>query len=156
MIKNKYSGFTLIEVMISMLIFSTGMLGVAFQMSQGIKNTLDTEIHSSVMQISLQAIEPLKKSESLKKSTMQILTSFRNELITLNSNGSSVAAPFSSNTNQKNFSVVIDKATDRLNTDLLTNPISTWVPPFTVVLKITYDKLNSTKKYFYATHVLVP
>lgn len=144
----KNAGFTLIEIMISLLVFATGMLGVAFQMSQGIKNTLDTEIHSSVMQISLQAIEPLKKS------TIQTFNDFKAELIELDANINS--APFYSNSSQENFSISVDRAVDRVDTDLLTSDTTTWLPPFTVVLKISYEEINRNNHDFFATHVLVP
>jgi len=141
-------GFTLIEVMISLLIFASGMLGVAYQMSQGLKNTINSEIHSSVMQIALQSIEPLEKATTVS------FTELQNKLINLNSEDT---PPFSSNSNQDGFQVNIEHALDE-NGELLldSDDPDGWLPPLTVVLKITYDSIEGQSLEFYTTHVLVP
>jgi len=152
------SGFTLIEVMVSLLVFAVGMLGVTYQMSQGVKNTINTEIHSSVMQVALQSIEPLKNSVS-------DLTAFQTALTNLNTDGTTPA--FAGNSNQANFTIAIESATDDVaNNDLLAEDADTsiWTAPFTVVLKISYDTLiafdsddtSVTTLDFYTTHVLAP
>jgi len=145
--KQVESGFTLIEVMISLLIFATGMLGVAFQMSQGIKNTINTEIHSSVMQVVLQTIEPLGKS--ILNSNSAFITELKNIQLT---------PPFAGASTQGNFSITVDNAKDEDNNSLLgAEPAGKWQGPFTVVLKVTYTILDtSTSLDFYTTHVLVP
>jgi len=155
--KNLQSGFTLIEVMISLLVFATGMLGVTFQMSQGIKNTINTEVHSSVMQVALQSIEPLKRS------VLQDNTAFLAQLNDLNTNGT--APPFAGNSNQENFVISVESATDdggAGNNNLFTKSTASWVPPFTVVLQISYDTgiqysdTATTTLAYFTTHVLVP
>ena len=141
-------GFTLIEVMISLLIFATGMLGVAYQMSQGLKNTINTEVHSSVMQIALQSIEPLNRSINVSNTT------FKNALTNLTNNGST--PPFAGNTNQSRFTISLDRAVDINNKSLLAEPVANWQAPYTIVLKISYDTTENTTLSYYTTHVMVP
>ncbi len=150
---SKQKAFTLIEVMISLLIFATGMLGVTYQMSQSIKNTINNEVHSSVMQVALQSIEPLRRSVT------QTTVTFITQLKALRDNGST--PPFAGNSNQENFQISIDSAVDNANNSLFGNAATVWQPPFTVVLRISYDTKvdyggNSTTLEFFTTHVLVP
>ena len=149
------SGFTLIEIMISLLVFATGMLGVTYQMSQGIKNIINTEVHSSTMQVALQSIEPLRRS------VMQGKDEFLVQLKELRDNGGT--PPFAGNSNQANFKILVEKAVDIDSKNLFDNDFSTtdWKAPFTVVLKIIYDTEvdyggESTELTYYTTHVLVP
>lgn len=151
---SKQSGFTLVEVMISLLIFATGMLGVAFQMSLGLKNTINTEVHSSVMQVALQSIEPLKRS------VLQGNEAFKTELTNLNTNGRT--PPFASNSNQANFSIAVERAVDENNNGLLDTAVTNWSPPYTVVLNISFDTGvpdtddDNIMLHFFTTHVLAP
>ena len=149
--KNKIqSGFTLIEVMISLLIFATGMLGVAYQMSQGIKNTINTKVHSSVMQVALQSIEPLSRSVLVDKTT------FKTALGTLNSD-TGTSAPFADNSNQQDFTVFISSALDINEKSLFSIDKDDWKPPYTVVLKISYPTSDVNNPLnFFTTHVLAP
>jgi len=151
------SGFTLLEVMVSMLIFATGMLGVAYQMSQGIKATINTKVHSSVMQVASQSIEPLNKAVLLGNDE------FAAALATLNTD-EGLSAPFADSSNQGKFTVSLDSAINIKNQSLFSvatdgngNVISNWKPPYTVVLKITYPIADSNKPLtFYTTHVISP
>jgi len=150
---NRQSGFTLLEVMVSLLIFATGMLGVAYQMSQGLKNTIDTEVHSSVMQIALQSIEPLKRAVLINNETLSTQLGILNTNVT--------APPFAGNSNQQGFEISVKSANfidinDGNSKSLFAVDPTNWVPPYTIVLEISYDTTNNETLSFTTTHVLAP
>ena len=147
-IKRKDKGFTLVEVLVSIVLFSIGLLGIAFQFSQEITARVNNEVHSSVMQISLQAVEPLNYA---------LLTSeldFQNTLLALNA--STTPTFVTNNSDLENFSLSIDRAVDRTNQDLLTVAPGLWQSPYSVVLIATYNGRNGNVLNFSTTHVFAP
>lgn len=148
-IKLTSKGFTLIEVLISLVIFAFGMIGVAMQMSKSLSNTINNEVHSSVMQLAMQSIEPLNNAVLENRDT------FNTALTNLANTGNTPA--FSTNNSQlKAFNIRINSALDSNGNSLITNPNNNWAPPYTIVLEVEYTGVENNTLSFYTTHVLVP
>lgn len=146
---NKSIGFTLIEVLVALAIFALGMLGLGLQMSKNLNATINKEVHSSVMQLALQSVEPLNQAVLIKKEN------FLSALNNLNTFGQ--APVFDTNNSQHNeFKISIASAIDSNGNALLATDIDTWLPPFTVVLNIEYVKDTDNSLNFKSTHVFVP
>lgn len=148
----KNIGFTLVEILVSLVLFSIGMLGVALQFAQGISNTVNTEVHSSVMQIAMKTVEPL--NVAVLQGNAELQTALNN----LNTNNLTNALP-TNNSDQNTFNVAISAVDNNplAQVDLTTsNDFAAWMPPYTVVLTITYTGKNDQQLTFNTTHVLVP
>lgn len=146
LMRHKNKGFTLIEVLISLVIFAFGMLGVAMQMSKSLSSTVSNEVHSSVMQLAMQSIEPLNIAVLKSRDTFKAA---------LNNIGNTPV--FSTNNSQlNNFDISLSRALDNNNNSLFTEPSGNWAPPYTIVLKVEYTGKKNNKLSFFTTHVLVP
>jgi len=147
--KRKNKGFTLIEVLISLVIFAFGMLGVAMQMSKSLSSTVSNEVHSSVMQLAMQSIEPLNNA------VLQNRDIFNNALNNLATFGHTPA--FATNNSQlKTFDISVNSAFDSNNNSLFVATTSSWKPPYTIILKVDYTGKENNTLSFFTTHVLVP
>ena len=147
--KHKNKGFTLIEVLISLVIFAFGMLGVTLQMSKSLSSTVNNEVHSSVMQLAMQSIEPLNNAVLKNKDT------FNTALNNLVNFGNTPA--FATNNSQlKSFDIRVNSALDSNNNSLFTESTDNWSPPYTITLKVDYAGKENTTLSFFTTHVLVP
>lgn len=146
-IKSGYKGFTLIEVLVALVIFAIGLLGLGLQLSKNLNVTINKEVHSSVMQLALQSVEPLN---------LAILQSRSNFKQALNSLSSTPA--FDTNNSQlNNFTISINSAIDSNGQSVLSsNNLGTLIPPFTVVLNVKYTNDNGESLNFQSTHVFVP
>ena len=145
----KHSGFTLIEVLVALAIFAIGILGLGLQLGKNISSTINKEVHSSVMQLDMQAVEPLK--QAINASTER----FNTLLNELNTNG--LTPVFSTNYSEKNnFEISVFSATDATNNNLFTTDSSQWTPPFSVVLNVKYNQQEGQPLNFKSTHVFVP
>jgi len=145
----RQQAFTLIEVLISLLIFAFGMLGVSMQMSKSLQNTISNEIHSSVMQLALQSIEPLNNA------VLKNRTTFKDALNNLVTAGTTPAFA-TNNSLLSTYNISINKAIDSNNNSLLSSNQDSWLPPYTLVLKVDYVGKDSTTLSFFTTHVFVP
>ena len=144
--KRKNKGFTLVEVLISLVIFAFGMLGVAMQMSKSLSSTVSNEVHSSVMQLAMQSIEPLNNA------VLQSRDTFRTTL-----NNISNTPAFATNNSQfKTFDISVNSALDSNNNSLFSATTNSWTPPYTIVLKVDYTGKENNTLSFFTTHVLVP
>ena len=143
------AGFTLIEVLIALLIFTIGLLGMGLQLSKNMSATINKEVHSSVMQLAMQSIEPLNQA------ILNSPDAFKSALFNLSTAGTTPA--FGTNNSEKsNFNISIDRATDSSGNSLLATDSSLWLPPYSLVLNIEYKKDDTNKLNFKSTHVFVP
>ncbi len=143
-------GFTLIEVLVSLVLFAIGLLGLGLQMSNSLKLTINKNVHSSVLPLAQQAIEPLNL-------TVMQPAAFQQALQNINNNGQPNFSDTLIGGNQ--FTLSVAYAQDRVGNVLLsTDPaVTPWQPPYTVVLKVKYDPANTnTDLEFNSTHVFVP
>ena len=147
--KRENTGFTLIEVLISLVIFAFGMLGVTLQMSKSLSSTVNNEVHSSVMQLAMQSIEPLNNAVSKNKDT------FNTALNNLASFGRTPAFA-TNNSKLKTFDIQVSSALDSNNNSLFSQSTVNWSPPYTITLKVDYTGKENTTLSFFTTHVLVP
>jgi len=147
--KIKSKGFTLIEVLISLLIFAFGMLGITMQMSKSMSSTINNEVHSSVMQLAMQSIEPLNNA------VLQSREDFKIDLNNLANLGLTPA--FTTNNSQLNrFEINVENAVDSNKNPLRTSNTNSWAPPYSITLRIDYFGRENNILSFYTTHVLVP
>ena len=145
------AGFTLIEVLVALVVFALGMLSIALHTTQSIKSKIDTQIHSTVMQIASQYMEPLNRA---------LLISPEAFSSTLNNLGNRGTDPLfaEGNPSADNFQIQIASAVDRNNVNLINTavPPSEWRAPFSVTLNITYTGERGETLTFPMTHLLAP
>ncbi|MDH4273970.1 MAG: prepilin-type N-terminal cleavage/methylation domain-containing protein [Gammaproteobacteria bacterium] len=144
---NSMRGFTLIEVLVSLAIFSFGMLGVAYLTARSVNLSADNTVHSSALQVARQFVEPLH--ESLRVSRAQ----FKQQLDKF-SLGAKYNTFFATTDNiTKDFKIIIVSAVDDLGLSLAgTGDPATWQPPLYLRVDIQVDA-NLT---FQTSHILVP
>lgn len=145
-----HKGFTLVEVLVALVIFSIGLLGLGLQLSKNLNVTINKEVHSSVMQLVLQAVEPLNRAILQTPQTFQQ---------TLNELSVSGATPvFETNNSQQNdFTITVALAEDSNGNSLFSSNAASLQPPFTVVLNVEYVAPKQTQHLnFQSTHVFVP
>jgi len=142
-------GFTLIEVLIALAIFAIGLLGIGLQITKSLNTTINKEVHSAVMQLTLQSIEPLNHAIQTD------VDRFKSVLSNLSITEQSPA--FNTNNSQfSDFKISVTSATDSLGNEILSTNNANWKPPLTVVLNIEYSKDGSSELSFMSTHVFVP
>lgn len=147
--KRQNKGFTLIEVLISLLIFSIGLLGLAMQLSRSLDATISKEVHSAVSQLVLQSVEPLNRAVDQSN---QI---FLNRLTDIGSNNTPAFS--SNNSNKDNFKITVAEAIDQNNSSLFSTQPTNWLAPYRVVINVEYTpKDGDNSLNFKTTHVFSP
>lgn len=143
-----HNGFTLIETLVALLVFSIGILSIAMHTTQSLKSRINTEVHSSVMQIATQVVEPLSQALSVN------LTSFEQALL----QAKSLSTPpyVQGNDLTANFKVNLARATDANNAELLSTPTQQWKIPFTVIVDVNYVSPKGEALNFSITRILAP
>lgn len=141
----RHSGFTLVEVLVSLSLFAFGMLTVALYLAKGIQTAAQNEVHATATRLAMQSVEPLYLALRQGRSQLRAaLLEVGPTPLTFNS-GNSVSNDFA----------IAAQAHDSDNRDLFAADPSTWKPPFTVVLNVGYEGANGTLS-FPSLHVLVP
>ncbi|MDH5229547.1 MAG: prepilin-type N-terminal cleavage/methylation domain-containing protein [Gammaproteobacteria bacterium] len=142
------NGFTLIEVLVSVLVFSLGVIGISLHLSHSVKSQIVSDVHRNAMQIASQVVEPLhielRQGESALRHRLQRLQ-YRTNPAILTPNASSGL-----------FSFRIAKAFDANGNTLLSTDLDTWKPPYTILLNVIYNNPRGENIQFSTTHVLVP
>ncbi len=127
----RMKGFSLIEMLVSLLIFSIGLLGVGLQLARGMKATANNDIYANAMVVSSQAMEPL--NAALKQGNNNLRTALRD--FSKNSKKHNMK----SSAVQQNFNVTIKSARDANNINLMAGAVGLWQPPYTVILNVQYQ-----------------
>lgn len=141
-------GFTLVEVMVTLLIFLIGVLGIALYTAGGIKSITINQGRATAVKTASQAIEPMfyhTRSDCL--ATM--LGTFPRTV--------------AGDNNKDSYQVKVVNAIDGTGSNIITAvgpPLTTtasssWVSPVTVTLQVPYTGLSGATVYAYPTFTLI-
>jgi prepilin-type N-terminal cleavage/methylation domain-containing protein len=129
-----HSGFTLIEALIALLVFSLGMLGIALYSGYGLKTSAANQVRATSIYAASLAMEPVlyqTRADCLSAS----LAGFPRKVTVDNG--------------KDNFDISLERASDGLGIQVagknaITAASSTWVSPITVVLSVPYQGPDGT------------
>ena len=133
----KQQGFTLIEVLVSIVVFAIGLLGMANSIGQSMHISMDNNTRAMLSSVASQIVEPLYISANNVATGTITETEFIASLASID--GASVT----SNGGRDTFDIKITQALDDDDNNALTVlPIS---PPIRVVVEVSYQGLNDVK-----------
>ncbi len=140
-ISKRHSGFTLIEVLISLVLFAIGALGVLLYSGNAVKSSLDNNARAIGISTASQVLEPLYVAAENGSATLQAA------LNALKDNNGVFKATVTGNGGRDSFTVTILEARDDNNLNVLTNP-PPWQSPITLGVRIDYAGITGTKTVF--------
>ncbi len=132
---NQQNGFSLIEVLVSLIIFALGIVGVAQSTSQSIHINIDNNTRAISASAASKAIEPLYIAASNVARGTITDGAFKNLLVGINST-------VSGNNGLDDFQIIVLEARDNNDIDILSNS-PPYAPPIRVALEITYVGLEN-------------
>jgi len=135
--KTKQSGFTLLEVLIAVLIFSIGLLGVADSTSRSMRISMDNNARAMLGSVASQFTEPLYIAAA-DVSTGAITKADFITLLTAIDGQS-----YSGNNGRDVFDIKLIQAVDDNNNDALTTASA--VSPVRAVVEISYQGVSGAK-----------
>ncbi len=146
---NQQDGFSLIEVLVSLIIFALGIVGVAQSTSQSIHINIDNNTRAIASSAASKAIEPLYiAADNVSRGVITDAT-FKTLLAGINST-------VSSNNGLDDYQVTVLEARDDNDIDVL-NTLPPYAPPIRVALEVTYvglENSNTTRAHY--TFVWLP
>lgn len=154
--KQGEKGFTLVEVLVAMLVFAIGLLGIASHLGQTIKANSRSDVHKTAMDVTFRIVEPL--NQAIRQSN----AAFQNTLLQLSSQQTLNHVISSGNATAEQFTLAITRAHDRNlpgdnPADLLTsNRPDLWIPPFTVSVQVQFAGDQGQPLNFITHYVLTP
>ncbi len=130
-------GFTLIEILVALLIFALGALGIAQVTGNALVTAADNNARAMALNIASQQLEPLYLAAGNGNAA------FKTALGTFNG-----GLAVNGNANRDSYTITILQAQDSSNPpiNLLTNnATATWVSPLTIAASVTYTGRSGTK-----------
>ena len=131
-------GFTLIEILISLVIFSLGMLGTASLLSSEMKINVDNHARAIAIQAAMTAMEPLYLSTSGNELKVA-LTAFD-----ANNDGNFNDVTVTNNGGRDLFTITINEALDNTGTNVLTTA-PPYESPIRVAISVSYAGKTGVK-----------
>ena len=140
-----HSGFTLIEALISLLVFSLGMLGIALYSGYGLKTSAANQVRATSIYAASLAMEPVlyqTRADCLSAA----LAGFPRKIAVDNG--------------KDTFNISLERASDGLGIQVagknaITAGSSTWVSPITVVLSVPYQGPDGTTYTAYPSYTVM-
>ncbi len=132
-----HRGFTLIEILVALLVFAVGALGIAQVTGNALVVTADNNARAMALNVASQQLEPLYIAAGNGNAA------FKAALDTFN--GGRVVA---GNNNRDNYTITITRAQDSSvpPVDLLTSAATaSWVSPLTIAARVDYVGRTGTK-----------
>jgi len=136
--KTKQSGFTLLEVLISVLIFSIGLLGIADSTSRSMHISMDNNARAMLASVASQFTEPLYIDASNVSTGAITKVTFITNLAAIDGQS------YSGNNGRDVYDIRLIQAVDNDDNDALTNAASA-VSPVRAVIEVSYQGLSGTK-----------
>lgn len=142
---NRQSGFTLIEALVSLLVFWLGLLGIALYTGNGLKTASANQVRATSIYATSLAMEPVLYQTRSDCLAAALGTFPRNVVI---DNG------------KDRFSISLVKASDGSGKQIAANnavtvAASTWVSPITVVLGVPYQGADGTAYTAYPSYTVM-
>lgn len=143
-------GFTLVEVLVSLLIFSIGILGSISLLTKGIQTNIDNNARAVSIQTMESALEPLYLATTG--------ASLKAAINTFDTNGDAVFNDIivTNNGGKDSFTIEIVEALDNANTNVLT-ALPPYVSPIRVAVRALYTgKAGTIQTQGHYTFVVSP
>ena len=137
MTRRTNAGFTLIEILIALLIFALGALGIAQVTGNALVTTADNNARAMALNIASQQLEPLYIAAGKGNAAFKAALNTFNGGLTVNGNN-----------NRDAYTITITQAEDSSAPpiNLLTSTATaTWVSPLTIAARVTYNGRNGVK-----------
>ncbi len=131
------TGFTLIEILIALLIFAVGALGIAQVTGNALVTTADNNARAMALNIASQQLEPLYIAAGNGNAAFKASLNAFNGGLTVNGNN-----------NRDSYTITITQAQDSSvpPIDLITSAATaSWVSPLTIAAQVSYTGRNGIK-----------
>jgi prepilin-type N-terminal cleavage/methylation domain-containing protein len=141
----KQRGFTLIEVMVSLVVFSLGLLGIGLYTSSGLKASTVSQVRATSVYAASLAMEPVLY-QTRADCLSNVLGTFPRTV--------------TSDNGKDKYTVNLVRASDGGGTQIAANngiaaASSTWISPVTITLGIPYEGGNSKVYTAYPSYTVV-
>lgn len=142
----KQHGFTLIEVMVSLLIFWLGLLGIALYTASGLKTSASNQVRATSVYAASQAMEPVLY-QTRADCLFAALGTFPRKA--------------SSDNGKDTYLISLARASDGSgaqianNNAITTAAFGTWVSPITITLGVPYTDSNGKAYTTYPSFTVV-
>ncbi|BBI98912.1 hypothetical protein FGKAn22_06050 [Ferrigenium kumadai] len=142
---NKQHGFTLIEVLVSLLVFSLGLLGIALYTASGLKASSSNQARATSVYAASLAMEPVLY-QTRADCLSAVLGTFPRTV--------------TSDNGKDNYTINLVRASDGSGTQVAANNAisvssGTWVSPLTITLGVPYPGSDSKIYTVYPSYTVV-
>ncbi len=132
---NKQRGFTFIEVLVSLLVFWLGLLGIALYTASGLKTASSNQARATSVYAASLAMEPILYHTRPDCLSAALQATFPRKVTSDNSKDS--------------YLIDLVRATDGSGAQIaaanaITTAYGTWVSPVTITLGVPYTGINGT------------
>lgn len=139
------NGFTLVEIMVALVLFSIGMLGIVSFTANGLKLISVNQARATAIHATSQVAEPVL---------------YHSKPACLDAMLRTFPRTVTSDNNKDSYTINLVRAVDGSGTPIATNNSVTaaygsWVSPVTIVLSVPYTGLNNTTVRAYPSYTMV-
>lgn len=142
---DKQHGFTLVEVMIALLVFWLGLLGIALYTANGLKTSSSNQVRATSVYAASLAMEPVL---------------YQTRADCLSAALGSFPRKVSSDNGKDSYTIDLVRASDGsgiqvANNNAVTAPPLTWVSPITITLGVPYTGSDNKVYTAYPSYTVV-
>lgn len=141
---NTQRGFTLAEILVALVLFSISMLGISAHILTTIQTSQDTRVQAQASELLIALTEPLNRAVRVNVDQLQ------QALTELQRNANQIDAI------RPRFRYQLLTATDGQQQNLLSTEAAQWVPPYTIDLRIEYQRQTNSWYRIQQSVVLAP
>lgn len=153
--RRSQGGFTLVEIMVALLVFMLGALGIALYTAASLKTTATNQVRSTALKAASLAVEPVLY-HTRPDCLQTVLGTFPKSVLADNGKDSYTVSLV---TAQDGTSTTIASGTTPTasspSVTSFANASSTWVSPVTVTLGTPYVGLNGSTVTVYTSHTII-
>lgn len=146
---SRQRGFTLIEIMVALLVFMLGALGIAMYTATSLRTTASNQVRASALKAASMAVEPVTyhtRHDCLKN----MVTTFP-LVVTSDSGKDSYSVSLASVNDGAQNTVATGTST---STNVITVS-SSWISPVTLTLRVPYAGLNGITTTLYPSYTII-
>lgn len=138
-------GFTLVEIMVALVVFSIGMLGIVSFTANGLKLTTVNQARATAIHAVTQVAEPVF---------------YHSKPVCLDTILRTFPRTVTSDNGKDSYTINLVRAVDGSGTQIAANNSVTaaygsWISPVTIVLSVPYPGLNNTTVRVYPSYTMV-
>lgn len=141
-------GVSLIEVLVALLVFWLGLLGIALYTASGLKVTASNQVRATAIKAASMVSEPM--SYHTRADCLSTMLGTYPKTVTADNGKDSYLISLVNAVDGSSTTV----ATGTTSATMISVPSGSWVSPITVTLRVPYNGLNGTV-YAYPTYTIV-